>query len=147
MARSYVSARQSWIPQEVIQNRVVSDQLVAMQFEPGRPDPNMPVDYKPIQNAPFMGNLVKVVIPIMKFPVKTISPKVYKRTEAGSYQIPLLSWESLFRLVSAVYFNAGRKGKVLAFSKLNEQQKADRIDISIKVKLRVLLSLSPKSGL
>jgi hypothetical protein len=147
MARSYVAARQSWVPQEAIQNRLVTDQLVAMQFEPGRPDPNMPSDYKPIQDAPFMGRLAKVVIPIMKFPVKTISPKVYKRTEAGSYQIPLLSWESLFRMVSAVYFNAGKKGKVLAFSKLSSQQRSERIDISTKVKLRVLLALSPKSGL
>jgi hypothetical protein len=107
----------------------------------------MPRDYKPIEGAPFMGRLTKVVIPIMKFPVKTISPKIYKRTEAGSYQIPLLSWESLFRMISAVYFNSGKKGKVLNFSKLTDQQKSKRIDITIKVKLRVLLSLSPKSGL
>ena len=91
MARSYVAARQSLVSQEDIRNRVVSDQLVAMQFEPGRPDPNMPRDYKPIQGAPFMGNLAKFTIPIMKFPVKLISPKVYKRKEEGMYQIPLLS--------------------------------------------------------
>lgn len=72
---------------------------------------------------------------------------VYKRTESGIYQIPLLSWESLFRMVSAVYFNAGKKGKVLAFSRLSEQQKLERIDITTKVKLRVLLAISPKSGL
>jgi hypothetical protein len=147
MARSYVAARQSLVSQEDIRNRVVSDQLVAMQFEPGRPDPNMPRDHKPIQDVPFMGNLVRVTIPIMKFPVKLISPKVYKRKEEGMYQIPLLSWDSLFRLVSAIYFNAGKKGKVLSFTKLSEVQKQDRIDISVKVKLRVLLALSPKSGL
>jgi len=78
---------------------------------------------------------------------KPLSLSVHKRTEEGSYQIPLLSWESLFRMISAVYFNAGRKGKVLAFSKLTEQQKSERIDITTKVKLRVLLALSPQSGL
>jgi hypothetical protein len=72
---------------------------------------------------------------------------VHKRTEEGSYQIPLLSWESLFRLIAAVYFNAGKKGKVLSFSKLSKEQQSERKDITTKVKLRVLLALSPKSGL
>ena len=94
-----------------------------------------------------MGGLAKVVIPTMKFPVKLISPKIYKRREEGMYQIPLLSWLSLFRMISSVYFNSGKKGKVLSFSKLSEQERSERIDITIKVKLRVLLALSPKSGL
>ena len=73
--------------------------------------------------------------------------KTHKRQEGGSYQIPMISWESLFLLVSRVHFNSGKKGKVILFSKLSESEKANRIDITTKIKLRVLMALGPKGGL
>jgi hypothetical protein len=59
----------------------------------------------------------------------------------------LISANSLFRLVSSVHFQSGKKGKVIKFSLLTPEQKTDLIDISTKVKLRVLMSIGPISGL
>lgn len=78
---------------------------------------------------------------------KPLTKNSYKRQEAGKYQIPMISWESLFLLVSRVHFNSGKKGKVILFSKLSESEKFNRIDITTKVKLRVLMALGPKGGL
>jgi hypothetical protein len=67
LTRSYVAGRRPEFA-DAIQNRVISDQLVAKQFEPGQTDPNSPYNYKDIKSAPFMGRLVEVVIPLQKAP-------------------------------------------------------------------------------
>jgi hypothetical protein len=90
---------------------VVNDQLVAKQFEPGQTDPNSPHNYKDISSAPFMGGLVKVVIPIQ--PAPKIRKTVFKRTEEGFHQVCMISAMSLFRLISSVHFQSGMKGKVV----------------------------------
>jgi len=144
MARSYVSSRRPEFT-DVIRNRVVNDQLVAKQFEPGQTDPNSPYNYKDISSAPFMGRLVEVVIPIQKAP--KIRKSVFKRTEDGIHQVALISCSSLFRLISAVHFQSGKKGKVVKWSSLTDLEKSIRVDITTKVKLRVLMAIGPVSGL
>jgi len=78
---------------------------------------------------------------------KPLTMKTFKRQEKGSYQIPLISWESLFLLVARVYFNHGRKGKTILFSRLSLHEQNNRIDITTKIKLRVLMAIGPKGGL
>jgi hypothetical protein len=73
--------------------------------------------------------------------------KVFKRTNEGKHNIPLLNGQSLYRLISRVFYGAGRKGKLLPFGPLTEEQAFKRVDISVKVKLRVLTSIGPRSGL
>jgi len=112
ISRSYVASRRPEFA-NVISNRVVSPQLVAKQFEPGQSDPNSPHNYKDISSAPswLMGRLAQVTIPLAKAP--KIVRNVFKRTEDGVHQVCMISASSLFRLVSAVHFQSGKKGKVV----------------------------------
>jgi hypothetical protein len=59
----------------------------------------------------------------------------------------MISALSLFRLISAVHFQSGKKGKVVKWSLMTDVQKSESIDITTKVKLRVLMAIGPVSGL
>jgi hypothetical protein len=59
----------------------------------------------------------------------------------------MISALSLFRLISSVHFQSGKKGKVVKWSLMTDVQKSERIDITTKVKLRVLMAIGPVSGL
>jgi hypothetical protein len=76
-----------------------------------------------------------------------ISRKVFKRTAEGHYNRPLINGNSLYQLVSRVFFHSGRRGKLAKWATLSASERLDRIDISTKIKLRVLMSIGPRSGL
>jgi len=59
----------------------------------------------------------------------------------------MISAQSLFSLISRIHFQSGKKGKVIKFDLLTDEQKKDRIDITTKIKLRVLMAIGPVSGL
>jgi hypothetical protein len=58
-----------------------------------------------------MGSLVEVTIPLQKAP--KILKSWFKRTEDGIHQVSMISALSLFRLISSVHFQSGKKGKVV----------------------------------
>ena len=78
-------------------------------------------------------------------------PRNAKRIEELVHKIPLLSGDSLFKLISSIFFYTGNKSKakkaLLTSKDPNNKDKKDFIDVSIKVKLRVLMAIGPKSGL
>jgi hypothetical protein len=76
-----------------------------------------------------------------------ISRKVFKRTADGHYNRPLISGNSLYQLIARTFFHAGRKGKLAQWTKLTVSEQLARNDISVKIKLRVLMSIGPRSGL
>lgn len=65
----------------------------------------------------------------------------------GIHQVCMISAQSLFSLISRIHFQSGKKGKVIKFDLLTDEQKKDRIDITTKIKLRVLMAIGPVSGL
>jgi hypothetical protein len=76
-----------------------------------------------------------------------ISRKVFKRTMDGHHNIPLINGNSLYNLISRTFFHSGKKGKLVLWNNLSSSEKLERKDISTKVKLRVLMSIGPRSGL
>jgi len=121
LAEMYLAAKRSYI------QRFVDEFIVGKKFDP------VPV---------YMG--------------VDLSSSYTKRTESGVsvrwdkmsfHQTCLISALSLFQLVSRVHFQSGKKGKVIKFNLLTEQEKKEKIDITTKIKLRVLMAIGPVSGL
>jgi len=76
-----------------------------------------------------------------------IPRKVFKRTADGHHNRPLINGDSLYQLISRTFFHSGKKGKLASWASLSPSERLERIDISIKIKLRVLMSIGPRSGL
>jgi hypothetical protein len=76
-----------------------------------------------------------------------VKKSVFKRTEEGAHQVCMISALSLFKLISAVHFQSGKKGKVIKFNLMTEEQKKESLDITTKITLRVLMAIGPISGL
>jgi hypothetical protein len=121
LAEMYLAAKRSYI------QRFIDEFIVGKKFDP------VPV---------YMG--------------VDLSSSYTKRTESGVsvrwdkmsfHQTCLISALSLFQLVSRVHFQSGKKGKVIKFNLLTEQEKKEKIDITTKIKLRVLMAIGPVSGL
>jgi hypothetical protein len=89
--------------------------------------------------------------------IKEVNRNIFKRIDLFMVQIPLINFQNLFYLTSSLFFNSGRKGKAkIAFIRkdfigpLTYQDTInikESIDITTKIKLRVLMAIGPKSGL
>jgi hypothetical protein len=89
--------------------------------------------------------------------IKEVKRNIYKRIDLFMVQTPLISYNSLFNLCASLFFNSGRKGKAKIFQirknfigPLTYQDTInykESLDITVKIKLRVLMCIGPKSGL
>lgn len=99
-----------------------------------------------VKRFPLFKNFKKVFVKPVSW-MDVSSKSVFKRTEEGLHQVCFISALSLFRLISSVHFQSGKKGKVVSFNLLPQEEKDRLVDITTKVKLRVLMAIGPISGL